>query len=129
MVAGFQDTTSMGHAYGVAVISVMFITAFLSALVMLACYDLNPIIVLLYMLVFGEARRAWDARRGRALAPASLVGAAPHPPGAEGHAVRPRARGNEAPSSSSARTSAACAVPIEGLFLSSNAIKIPEGGW
>jgi K+ transporter len=30
MVAGFQDTTALGHAYGVAVMSVMFLTTILA---------------------------------------------------------------------------------------------------
>ena len=72
MVAGFQDTTAMGHAYGVAVITVMFITTVLAAIVMLVCYDLNPVLVGLFALIFGS---------------------------------------------------------IEALYLSSNAVKIPEGGW
>ena len=67
MVAGFQDTTAMGHAYGVAVMSVMFITTWLSALVMVACYDVNPLLVLLYLLVFGEARATCSLGGRRAI--------------------------------------------------------------
>jgi KUP system potassium uptake protein len=53
MVAGFQDTTALGHAYGVAVMSVMFITTFLSGIVMLVCYDVNPVLVTLFLILFG----------------------------------------------------------------------------
>jgi K+ potassium transporter len=35
VVAGFQDTTALGHAYGVAVVSVMLITTFMFGLVAL----------------------------------------------------------------------------------------------
>jgi len=72
IVAGFQDATALGHAYGVAVISVMFITSFLGALVALVNYAINPAIVLPVLLFY---------------------------------------------------------VLIEGLFLSANLVKIPEGGW
>lgn len=54
MVAGFQDTTALGHAYGVAVMSVMFITTILAGIVMLVCYGINPLLVALFMLFFGE---------------------------------------------------------------------------
>lgn len=56
MVAGFQDTTALGHAYGVAVITVMFITTVLSGLVMLVCLDINPALVVLFVLFFGESQ-------------------------------------------------------------------------
>jgi hypothetical protein len=53
MVAGFQDTTALGHAYGVAVMSVMFITSILAGIVMLVCYSINPLLVALFLLFFG----------------------------------------------------------------------------
>lgn len=54
MVAGFQDTTALGHAYGVAVITVMFMTTILSGLVMMVCYDINPALVFLFVIFFGK---------------------------------------------------------------------------
>jgi len=53
MVAGFQDTTALGHAYGVAVMSVMFMTTILAAIVMMVCYGVNPLLVSLFLLFFG----------------------------------------------------------------------------
>lgn len=72
VVAGFQDTTALGHAYGVAVISVMLITTVMMALVMLVVWGLAPWLVLPFLGFFAA---------------------------------------------------------IEGLFLSANLIKVPEGGW
>jgi KUP system potassium uptake protein len=54
MVVGFQDTEAMGHAYGVAVITVMFITSIFTSIAMLVCFDINPILVALFTLFFGE---------------------------------------------------------------------------
>jgi K+ transporter len=54
MVAAFQDTTALGHAYGVAVMSVMFITTILAGIVMLTCYNINPVLVAAFLLLFGR---------------------------------------------------------------------------
>jgi K+ transporter len=54
MVAAFQDTTALGHAYGVAVMSVMFITTILAGIVMLTCYSINPVLVAAFLILFGR---------------------------------------------------------------------------
>lgn len=58
MVAAFQDTTALGHAYGVAVISVMFITTILAGIVMLTCYSINPVLVAAFLIMFGKYNRS-----------------------------------------------------------------------
>ena len=59
MVAGFQDTTALGHAYGVAVMSVMFMTTILAAIVMMVCYGINPLLVALFAIFFGKTGWVW----------------------------------------------------------------------
>ena len=91
-------------------ITVMFITTFLVALVMLVCYDVNPALVALFLVVFGELLGATGLILCVGGALVCCVCAKPKPPlRLPFPSPRP--------------------APLEGLFLSSNAIKIPEGGW
>ncbi|XP_073046130.1 potassium transporter 4-like [Primulina eburnea] len=49
---GFQDTTTIGNAYGLAVMSVMFITTFLMALVMVFVWQRSIILATVFLLCF-----------------------------------------------------------------------------
>ncbi|GAQ83496.1 Potassium transporter family protein [Klebsormidium nitens] len=53
VVVGFQDSTQIGNAYGVSVMSVMLITTFLMSLVMLMVWRLPPWLPALFFAVFG----------------------------------------------------------------------------
>ncbi|XP_078440584.1 K+ uptake transporter 3 [Wolffia australiana] len=72
VTVGFQDTTDIGHAYGVACIVVMFITTWLMALVIVFVWRWSVWLALLVLVVFGS---------------------------------------------------------VEGLYLSSSVVKLPQGGW
>ncbi|XP_047310352.1 potassium transporter 4 [Impatiens glandulifera] len=69
---GFQDTTLIGNAYGLACMTVMFITTCLMALVIIFVWDKNIVLAAAFLLLFGS---------------------------------------------------------IEGVYLSSAIMKIPQGGW
>ncbi|XP_020086247.1 probable potassium transporter 2 isoform X2 [Ananas comosus] len=69
---GFRDTTLIGNAYGIACMTVMFVTTWLMALVIIFVWHKNVILALLFLLFFGS---------------------------------------------------------IEGLYLSSSIMKVPQGGW
>ncbi|XP_051213783.1 potassium transporter 7 [Lolium perenne] len=69
---GFRDVTVIGNAYGLACITVMFITTWLMALIIIFVWQKNILLALLFLLFFGS---------------------------------------------------------IEGAYLSSSFIKVPQGGW
>ncbi|KZV16329.1 K+ uptake transporter 3 isoform 1 [Dorcoceras hygrometricum] len=52
VAVGFQDTTTIGNAYGLAVMSVMYITTFLMALVMVFVWQRSIILALVFLLFF-----------------------------------------------------------------------------
>lgn len=72
VAVGFQDTTLIGNAYGLACMTVMFITTFLMALVIIFVWQKSVALAIPFLLLFGI---------------------------------------------------------IEGVYLSSACIKIPQGGW
>ncbi|XP_072985211.1 potassium transporter 7-like [Typha latifolia] len=51
---GFQDTTLIGNAYGIASITVMFVTTWLMALVIIFVWHKNVIFALSFLLFFGS---------------------------------------------------------------------------
>ncbi|KAJ8505870.1 hypothetical protein OPV22_006756 [Ensete ventricosum] len=51
---GFRDTTLIGNAYGIACMTVMFVTTWLIALVMVLVWQKNIIFSLLLLLLFGS---------------------------------------------------------------------------
>ncbi|MCJ1435935.1 hypothetical protein MMC27_005311 [Xylographa pallens] len=59
VTAVYNNTTSLGNAYGVCVILVTFITTCMVALVALLVWRLNPFIVLFGLLVFGALDGAY----------------------------------------------------------------------
>ncbi|KAG6486344.1 potassium transporter 7-like isoform X1 [Zingiber officinale] len=69
---GFRDTTVIGNAYGIACMTVMFVTTWLMALVIIFVWQKNNLFALMFLLLFGS---------------------------------------------------------IEGVYLSSSLIKVPQGGW
>ncbi|KAF8380136.1 hypothetical protein HHK36_027618 [Tetracentron sinense] len=69
---GFQDTTLIGNAYGIACVTVMFVTTWLMALVIIFVWQKNVLFSLIFLLFFGF---------------------------------------------------------IEGVYLSSSYVKVPQGGW
>lgn len=50
---GFQDTTVIGNAYGLACMSVMFITTFLMTLVLIFVWQRNILLAIAFLLFFG----------------------------------------------------------------------------
>lgn len=56
---GFQDTSSIGNAYGLAVMSVMFITTFLMALVMIFVWQRSIILAVAFLLFFWVVESAY----------------------------------------------------------------------
>ncbi|XP_073135061.1 potassium transporter 4-like [Henckelia pumila] len=52
VAVGFQDTTTIGNAYGLAVMSVMYITTFLMALVMVFVWQRSIILATVFLLFF-----------------------------------------------------------------------------
>lgn len=55
VVIGFGNTAALGHAYGIAVVSVMLITSILVALVMLVAWQWPPLAGALFLGLFGAA--------------------------------------------------------------------------
>ncbi|GFP90344.1 potassium transporter 4 [Phtheirospermum japonicum] len=53
VAVGFPDTTTIGNAYGLAVMSVMFITTFLMALVMVLVWQRSIILAAIFFVFFG----------------------------------------------------------------------------
>ncbi|XP_077223599.1 potassium transporter 7-like [Tasmannia lanceolata] len=51
---GFRDTTLIGNAYGIAVITVMFVTTWLMALVIIFVWQQNFLFSLMFLLFFGS---------------------------------------------------------------------------
>ncbi|XP_006658092.1 potassium transporter 7 [Oryza brachyantha] len=51
---GFRDTTLIGNAYGLACITVMFVTTWLMALVIIFVWQKNILLALLFVVVFGS---------------------------------------------------------------------------
>ncbi|MEW5299674.1 MAG: hypothetical protein WDW36_002665 [Sanguina aurantia] len=52
VVAGFKDTVALGNAYGVAVMTVMFITTNLLTLIMVACWETPLLFVVPFYVIF-----------------------------------------------------------------------------
>lgn len=52
VTVGFGSTDKLSDAYGVAVMTVMTFTTLLTALVMLVAWDLHPVVVALFAIVF-----------------------------------------------------------------------------
>ncbi|XP_011024762.1 PREDICTED: potassium transporter 4 isoform X1 [Populus euphratica] len=53
ITVGFQDTTLIGNAYGLACMTVMFVTTFLMALVIIFVWQKSVILAVLFLLFFG----------------------------------------------------------------------------
>ncbi|KAJ4775828.1 Potassium transporter [Rhynchospora pubera] len=51
---GFRDTTLIGNAYGIACMTVMFITTWLMALVIIFVWHKNPVLAFLFLFFFGS---------------------------------------------------------------------------
>ncbi|KAL5197541.1 hypothetical protein ABZP36_001053 [Zizania latifolia] len=51
---GFRDTTVIGHAYGLACITVMFVTTWLMALVIIFVWQKHALLAFLFLVVFGS---------------------------------------------------------------------------
>ncbi|GJN07936.1 hypothetical protein PR202_ga25812 [Eleusine coracana subsp. coracana] len=54
VAVGFRDTKHMGNASGLAVITVMLVTTFLTSLVIVLCWHRPPILALAFLLFFGS---------------------------------------------------------------------------
>ncbi|GJN31404.1 hypothetical protein PR202_gb19799 [Eleusine coracana subsp. coracana] len=54
VTVGFRDTKHMGNASGLAVITVMLVTTFLTSLVIVLCWHRPPILALAFLLFFGS---------------------------------------------------------------------------
>ncbi|KAI9120739.1 hypothetical protein K1719_007772 [Acacia pycnantha] len=52
MTIGFQDTTLIGNAYGLACIAVMFVTTFLMALIIIFVWQKNVLLAAIFLLFF-----------------------------------------------------------------------------
>ncbi|KAI3470269.1 hypothetical protein Pfo_026932 [Paulownia fortunei] len=61
VAVGFRDTTTIGNAYGLAVMSVMFITTFLMALVMVFVWQRSIILAAVFLLFFWFIEAAYLA--------------------------------------------------------------------
>ncbi|KAK4489075.1 hypothetical protein RD792_004869 [Penstemon davidsonii] len=59
VAVGFHDTTKIGNAYGLAVMSVLFITTFLMALVMVFVWQRSVLIASVFLLFFGFIEGAY----------------------------------------------------------------------
>jgi KUP system potassium uptake protein len=53
VTVGFQDTVTIGNAYGIAVVVVMLVTTFLTALVIVVVWQRSIILACIFFLVFG----------------------------------------------------------------------------
>ncbi|KAG1338649.1 potassium transporter 7 [Cocos nucifera] len=51
---GFRDTTLIGNAYGIACITVMFVTTWLMALIIIFVWQKNVLFALLFLIFFGS---------------------------------------------------------------------------
>ncbi|KAI4306545.1 hypothetical protein L6164_029815 [Bauhinia variegata] len=51
---GFRDTKHIGNASGLAVMTVMLVTTFLTSLVIILCWHKSPVIALCFLLFFGS---------------------------------------------------------------------------
>jgi len=56
---GFRDTTLIGNAYGIACMTVMFITTWLMALVIIFVWNKNPVLAFLFLIFFGSIEAAY----------------------------------------------------------------------
>uniref|UniRef100_A0ACD5WR70 Uncharacterized protein n=1 Tax=Avena sativa TaxID=4498 RepID=A0ACD5WR70_AVESA len=56
---GFRDVTIIGNAYGLACITVMFVTTWLMALVIIFVWQKNILLALLFLLFFGSIEGAY----------------------------------------------------------------------
>ncbi|KAM0899326.1 hypothetical protein ACQ4PT_021383 [Festuca glaucescens] len=54
VTVGFRDTKHMGNASGLAVITVMLVTTFLTSLVIMVCWHKPPLVALGFLLFFGS---------------------------------------------------------------------------
>ncbi|KAL6902043.1 hypothetical protein ACP4OV_004919 [Aristida adscensionis] len=54
VTVGFRDTKHMGNASGLAVITVMLVTTFLTSLVIVLCWHRPPVLALAFLLLFGS---------------------------------------------------------------------------
>jgi len=54
VTVGFRDTKHMGNASGLAVITVMLVTTFLTSLVIMVCWHKPPLVALCFLLFFGS---------------------------------------------------------------------------
>ncbi|KAF7053915.1 hypothetical protein CFC21_061720 [Triticum aestivum] len=54
VTVGFRDTKHMGNASGLAVITVMLVTTFLTSLVIMVCWHKPPLLALGFLLFFGS---------------------------------------------------------------------------
>ncbi|ONL97815.1 Potassium transporter 2 [Zea mays] len=54
VTVGFRDTKHMGNASGLAVITVMLVTTFLTSLVIVLCWHRPPLLALAFLLFFGS---------------------------------------------------------------------------
>ncbi|XP_062215658.1 putative potassium transporter 8 isoform X2 [Phragmites australis] len=54
VTVGFRDTKHMGNASGLAVITVMLVTTFLTSLVIVLCWHRPPLLALAFLLLFGS---------------------------------------------------------------------------
>ncbi|KAL6649884.1 hypothetical protein ACP70R_014108 [Stipagrostis hirtigluma subsp. patula] len=54
VTVGFRDTKHMGNASGLAVITVMLVTTFLTSLVIVLCWHRPPVLALAFLLFFGS---------------------------------------------------------------------------
>ncbi|GLJ15381.1 hypothetical protein SUGI_0252410 [Cryptomeria japonica] len=54
VTVGFRDTKHMGNASGLAVITVMLVTTFLTSLVIILCWHKNVLLALCFLLFFGS---------------------------------------------------------------------------
>ncbi|XP_047090503.1 putative potassium transporter 8 [Lolium rigidum] len=54
VTVGFRDTKHMGNASGLAVITVMLVTTFLTSLVIMVCWHKPPLVALAFLVFFGS---------------------------------------------------------------------------
>nr|AID61666.1 potassium uptake transporter KUP3 [Elaeis guineensis] len=54
VTVGFHDTTLIGNAYGIACITVMFVTTWLMALIIIFVWQKNVLFALLFLIFFGS---------------------------------------------------------------------------
>ncbi|KAH9326136.1 hypothetical protein KI387_006314, partial [Taxus chinensis] len=59
ITAGFKNTTQIGHAYGVAVVTVMLVTTILMSLIMLIVWRSNLLLVIIFTVIFLSIEMAY----------------------------------------------------------------------